>query len=410
MGAFILGCCYIDALARFHAGNIPKGKKLGDVFKDFVKKVMREYGPDADKLWDVRNGLIHAYATRDFAFTDAEKAGKHGDADPPAMTRVTSVKEAILLATRGIVAGFCHDRTAVGVPTAVRRLVVLTWNSTVSLTSETTLRTPYFYSAPDSPITEFDWNADLSASAPGVRQPYHLVLFGEKTSLRPVLEPLARRYHADLYLPTGEATDTMVYQLARTIANDPRPTIIFYLADCDPSGWQMSVSVARKLQALRDLKSELHDMEFKLYRVALTPDQVREYDLPVSPLQPTRSKAEIARRAQWVKLMHTEQTELDALAALNPDLLTKLVKHAMEPFFDHEFVEAMREWQEEADGLLAEAYENALGEIERIADEIEASIRCSLFRTFRMTRRLTARSTWTRSSTLIGRSLKQRKP
>ena len=85
MGAFILGCCYIDALARFHAGNIT-GKKLGDVFKCFVKKFMREYGPDADKLWAVRNSLVHAYATKDFAFTDAEKAGEHGDTDPRGRT------------------------------------------------------------------------------------------------------------------------------------------------------------------------------------------------------------------------------------------------------------------------------------------------------------------------------------
>ena len=35
-------------------------------------------------------------------------------------------------------------------------------------------------------------------------QPYHLVLVGEKSSLRPVLSGVANRYRADLYLPTGE--------------------------------------------------------------------------------------------------------------------------------------------------------------------------------------------------------------
>ena len=35
-------------------------------------------------------------------------------------------------------------------------------------------------------------------------QPYRLVIVGEKSSLRPVLDPIADRYGADLYLPTGE--------------------------------------------------------------------------------------------------------------------------------------------------------------------------------------------------------------
>ena len=31
---------------------------------------------------------------------------------------------------------------------------------------------------------------------------------------------------------------------------EQRPLIVFYFADCDPSGWQMGISVSRKLQAL----------------------------------------------------------------------------------------------------------------------------------------------------------------
>src|SRR4051794_16495115 len=40
------------------------------------------------------------------------------------------------------------------------------------------------------------------------RQPYKLVFFGEKTSLGEVLEPEAKAYGADLYLPSGEISDT----------------------------------------------------------------------------------------------------------------------------------------------------------------------------------------------------------
>ena len=37
-------------------------------------------------------------------------------------------------------------------------------------------------------------------------QPYRLVIVGEKSSLRDVLDPISERYSTDLYLPTGEST------------------------------------------------------------------------------------------------------------------------------------------------------------------------------------------------------------
>lgn len=158
-------------------------------------------------------------------------------------------------------------------------------------------------------------------------QPYRLVLVGEKSSLRPVLDPIADRYGADLYLPTGEISDTQIYMMARDGAQDGRPMVVLYFADCDPSGWQMSISVSRKLQALRDL--EFSGLELEVHRVALTPDHVREYGLPSTPLKDTEKRADA-----WSAAMEVEQTEIDALAALQPDLLTQLAREAIAPFYD----------------------------------------------------------------------------
>jgi hypothetical protein len=41
--------------------------------------------------------------------------------------------------------------------------------------------------------------------------------------------------------------------MASLTAAEQRPLIVFYFADCDPSGWQMGISVSRKLQALSEL-------------------------------------------------------------------------------------------------------------------------------------------------------------
>jgi hypothetical protein len=85
------------------------------------------------------------------------------------------------------------------------------------------------------------------------RQAFHFVIFGEKSSLEDVVKPIAEQFEADLYLPTGEISDTLVYQIAKDAAADGRPLVMFTLSDCDPAGHQMPVSIGRKLQASADL-------------------------------------------------------------------------------------------------------------------------------------------------------------
>jgi hypothetical protein len=58
-------------------------------------------------------------------------------------------------------------------------------------------------------------------------QPYKLVIFGEKTSLEPVVAPIAERYGADLYLTAGDISDTFLYQIARIGSEDGRPSSSF---------------------------------------------------------------------------------------------------------------------------------------------------------------------------------------
>jgi hypothetical protein len=160
-----------------------------------------------------------------------------------------------------------------------------------------------------------------------VDQPYRLAFFGEKTSLDDVLSPVARDCRADLYLPAGEISDTMLYQMAAAGAADGRPMVVLCFCDCDPSGWQMPISIGRKLQAFKALL--FPELEFQVRRVALTPDQVRKHGLPSTPLKTTERRAD-----RWQDAMGVAQTEIDALAALQPALLRRMARHAIRPFFD----------------------------------------------------------------------------
>ena len=182
-------------------------------------------------------------------------------------------------------------------------------------------------------------------------QPFKLVLFGEKSSLEEVLAPIAESRQADLYLPSGEISDWMLYRMARVGADDGRRMVVLCFCDCDPGGWQMPISIGRKLQAFRVL--DFPDLDFEVRRVAVTPDQVREYGFPSSPL-----KEKERRKDRWLELMGVEQTEIDALAALQPDLLRQMALDAISPFYDasldQRVADARREWVKAARAALGE--------------------------------------------------------
>jgi hypothetical protein len=229
--------------------------------------------------------------------------------------------------------------------------------------------------------------------APSVRlhgwqatQPHRVALFGEKTSLEPILRPLSTQYGTDLLLPTGEASIVMVHRLAKAAAEDGRPLVILYVSDCDPAGRQMAVSVAWKLRAYQAL--HFPDLEYEMYPVALTPDQVidseREWGvvLPSSPLKDTEKRAD-----RWRAEFGIDQTEIDALATLHPELLTRIVGNAIKPFYDsslaRRMVEVRREWEQHAlermaDQLGAEQIEELrrrgkerIGELHELVEQVE---------------------------------------
>ncbi len=226
-------------------------------------------------------------------------------------------------------------------------------------------------------------------------QPFKLVMVGEKASLGEVLAPVAEQRHADLYLPTGEISDTLIYQMAIAGAEDGRAMVVLYFADADPAGWQMGISVGRKLQAFKTLGAatvphqdaygnrtsktvDLGGLEFEVRRVALTPSQVREYGLPSTPLKETERRADA-----WRAAMGISQTEIDALAALQPELLRRLARDATRPYFDttldRRVAKARLDWLTQAQAALDEQLDaDRLGRIRADAASKLAEMRAEI--------------------------------
>jgi hypothetical protein len=180
-------------------------------------------------------------------------------------------------------------------------------------------------------------------------QPYALAIFGEKSSLEDVLEPIARRFGADLYLGTGETSETRVYELAKDGAEDGRPLVVVTICDFDPAGRQMPISISRKLQAHRDLS--FPSLQFEVVPVALTVDQVRQLGLPSTPLKDTEKRA-----ARWKAEFGVEQTEVDALATIRPNDLRRIVEQGLAPYFDltldRRIARANSEWRDRAQAVI----------------------------------------------------------
>jgi hypothetical protein len=209
------------------------------------------------------------------------------------------------------------------------------------------------------------------------RQAFQFVIFGEKGSLQEVLQPLADRYEADLYLPSGEISDSHLYRIAKDADEDGRPLVVFTISDCDPAGHQMPVSIGRKLQALRDLL--FPDLRFEVVPAALTVNQVSELDLPSTPLKETERRA-----SRWREAFGVEQTEVDALATLRPDDLREIVDRAFDPYFDltleSRVSEAEDQWLAAAqaamsrqidDDVLSSLREEATRRLDELREQIE---------------------------------------
>ena len=208
---------------------------------------------------------------------------------------------------------------------------------------------------------------DVFCQAPHASQAFRLVIVGEKSSLRNVLRPICRKYEAELILPTGELSTTLLYGIVKRAAADGRPCRLFYLSDFDPSGLHMPLEVARKIQALVDLKFPGLDIE--VHRCALSQQQVKTLGLPETPLKESELRAE-----KWRERFGCEQTEIDALATLRADVLANIVEKDLSPYFDKTLQFRHRQAFEFAKDQTAKRIEQVTPFFQEALDEAQALI------------------------------------
>jgi hypothetical protein len=139
----------------------------------------------------------------------------------------------------------------------------------------------------------------------------------EKDALSGVVMPVTAEYDVPLMVARGYASLSFLNAAAEAMAEEDRPCYIYQLGDHDPSG----VDAARHIE--ERLREMAPDAEIHFERIAVTPEQIKEWDLPSRP-----TKASDPRTKNWEG---GDSVELDAIA---PDDLRQIVRDAIEQHID----------------------------------------------------------------------------
>ena len=182
------------------------------------------------------------------------------------------------------------------------------------------------------PVKPSDWDgpADiLRVAASQYRldrwegQENYLELWCEKDALSSVLEPICDRFHLYFLANRGYSSSTAIYDAAQrlnTAYSQGRRPVVIYLGDHDPSGIDMSRDISDRLETMTG------GVWVEVHRLALTFDQVQQYQPPPNPAKLTDSRAQ-----SYIAWYGGESWELDAL---EPAVLDGMVSSAVTDLLD----------------------------------------------------------------------------
>lgn len=161
-----------------------------------------------------------------------------------------------------------------------------------------------------------------------LEQPQHIELWCEAAGMAPMLARMVRDLNIPVYSTGGFSSVTVTYEVSQRVAARDKPTYFLHVGDYDPSGESIFASMSQDIGSFvaadvgglfythtGRVKQHADDEPgfFIPQRVALTEDQVEEFDLPTAPAKITDS-----RSRNWVG--ETTQAE-----AMPPDLLERVV-------------------------------------------------------------------------------------
>jgi hypothetical protein len=134
----------------------------------------------------------------------------------------------------------------------------------------------------------------------------------EKDALAGVVHPVTSMFDVPLMVARGYASLSFLYSAAEAINDLDVPAYIYHLGDFDPSG----VNAGEKIE--ETLREMAPDADISFERIAVTLEQIEEWNLPTRPTKTSDTRA---------KGFGEVSVELDAI---DPNQLRELVQAAIE--------------------------------------------------------------------------------
>jgi len=212
-------------------------------------------------------------------------------------------------------------------------------------------------------------------------QPWYVEVMVEKEAMEGIIGPVCRQLDIPFTANKGYSSCSAMREAGQRIMNaldNGRDICIIYLGDHDPSGVDMSRDVEDRLKLFSryvqwvDITDEGDGMErlrkgdfrlmesddyagleFRINRVALNMSQVRQYNPPPNPAKITDSRART-----YIRNFGNNSWELDAL---EPAVLTGLVRDAVEEVRNDDLYAQALERQATARARIAEVADSLQG-------------------------------------------------
>ena len=220
---------------------------------------------------------------------------------------------------------------------------------------------------------------------PARKRPVMVEVWVEKAGdLDDVLMPICERKHVNLIPCKGEQGFEACRKLVARALKARCPVRVLYLSDFDPAGASMPLAVARKIEF--ELRSRDLELDIQVRPIGLTHQQCVDFRLPRTPI-----KAKERRAARFEERFGEGATELDALEALHPGELGKIVEaeiaryQQVDPEVNRQFSAVSQEIRDElrvveeavlarhVDSLdeLRQEHERILYDLSRVQEELE---------------------------------------
>jgi len=173
-----------------------------------------------------------------------------------------------------------------------------------------------------------------------VNQARKVTILVEAAGMVPQIGQIASPYGVDVVSGSGFDSVTFKYMLAQEILKDHRQAVILHIGDFDPSG----ICIFDSMQA--DVEAFIGDsgsLRATFRRLALTEEQVSEYQLPTAPPKATEKRGN--------RMAETCQAE-----ALPPDILAGIVDSAIRGYYDQVQFEEDQKTEDIERAALVEKY------------------------------------------------------